>query len=96
MVSLYLWWLCFELYTGPFTKVAWVDLTEAVAGGTDARYGQAAPVPVLTKASGTWLRGLFDFGILATRKSSLIRLNFVQKISNLQGENKRKDLHTLQ
>jgi hypothetical protein len=70
-----------ELYTGPFTKVAWVDPTEAVACGMAAQYGLAAPVSVLAKASNAWLRGLLDLEILATYKSSLISLNFAQKVS---------------
>jgi hypothetical protein len=81
MVSSFLEWICSELYAGPFTKVAWVDLTEVVEGGTATRYEWAAPIPVPTKASGAWLRGLFDLGILAARKSSLTSLNFTQKVS---------------
>jgi hypothetical protein len=84
MVSLCLWRLCSELYIGTFTKVSWVVLMEAVACGMATCYEQVAPVPVLAKASGAWLRGLLDLGILATRKSSLISLNFVYKVSNLQ------------
>jgi hypothetical protein len=76
MTSLYFRRLRSELYTGPFTKVAYVDLMEAVVAGMAARYGRALPVPLLAKASLAWIRGLFDLGILATRKSSLISLNF--------------------
>jgi hypothetical protein len=92
-VSPYLRRLCCELYTGAFTKVAWADSTKAVAGGTAARYGWALPIRWLAKASDAWIRGLFDLGILATRKSSLTILNFAQKVSKSAKENKRKDLH---
>jgi hypothetical protein len=54
---------------------------EAVVASMDARYERALPVPLLAKASVAWMRGLFDLGILATPKSSLISLNFAQKVS---------------
>jgi hypothetical protein len=63
MVSLCLRQMCSELYIGSFTKVAWVDLTEAVEGDTAPWYGRDAPVPVLAKASRAWLSGLHDLGI---------------------------------
>jgi hypothetical protein len=78
---LYLWWLCYKLYTSAFTKVSWVDLTEAAAGGTAAQYGRALPIPVLARASDAWLRGLFDLRELVACKSSLISLNFSHKVS---------------
>jgi hypothetical protein len=76
VVSLCLWRLCCKLYIGALMKIAWVDPTEAVEGGTAARYGRALPVLVLTKASDAWLRGLFDLIVLETHKSLLICLTF--------------------
>jgi hypothetical protein len=67
----------------PFTKVAWIDIMEAVAGGTAAWYGCALPVPLVAKPSGAWLCGLFDSGILATCKSSLLALILPRKCPNL-------------
>jgi hypothetical protein len=52
-----------------------------VAHGTSAPYGQAVVIPVLAKIYDASLRGLFDLGELATWKSSLIALDFVQKMS---------------
>jgi hypothetical protein len=53
---------------------------EMVAGGTATRYGHALPVLMLAKASIAWLHGLFDLGILVTRKCSLISLNLAEKV----------------
>jgi hypothetical protein len=64
-------------------------MTEAVAGGMATQYGQAAPIPVLAKASRAWLCGLFDLEILTNHKSSLIRLNFVQKVSKSARKNNK-------
>jgi hypothetical protein len=76
-------------------EVVWVDLTEAVAVGMTARYVRAMPVSMLAKASGAWLFGLYDLGMLATCKSSLISLNSSTKCPNLQRKNKIKDLFIL-
>jgi hypothetical protein len=57
-----------------------------VEGGTTARYGWVAPVPMLAKASGAWLHGLIDLGILATNKYLLIILNFTQNVSTSEEE----------
>jgi hypothetical protein len=55
--------------------------------------GRALPIRWLAKGSDAWIRGLLNLVILATRKSSLINLNFAQKVSKSAKENKRMDFH---
>jgi hypothetical protein len=98
-VQLFLWRLsCLrrlycKLYIGAFTKIAWIDLTKTVAGGMGARYGQALPIPVLTRPFDAWFRDLFDLRELTTHKFSLIILNFDQKVSKFAKKKEKKDLH---
>jgi hypothetical protein len=56
-------------------KLLGFDPAKAVEGGTAGWYMRALPVPVVARPSNAWLRGLFDFEILATCNSSLISLN---------------------
>ena len=70
-----------ELYMGPFTKVAWFDLAKVVECGTAGRYGRTPAVPMLVNTADAPLRGLFDLGKLATRKSSLISPDSALKMS---------------
>jgi hypothetical protein len=74
-------------------KVAWVDLTETVASGSRTVWAGSA-IPVLAKASGTWLYRLFDLGILATRQSSFVSLNFSWKVSKFAWEKYKKRICT--
>jgi hypothetical protein len=62
-------------------KVVPFDMGKTVAHGTCAAYERVAVVPVLAKLSDASLCGLFDLGVLATWKFSLISLDYVQKIS---------------
>jgi hypothetical protein len=72
--ALYLWRLCYDFDTGPFTKVTCFDLAKALEGGTAGWYGQALPVPLVARPSEACLQDLFDLGLLETRDSSSICL----------------------
>ena len=62
-------------------KVARFDQAKAVAPGMGRRYGRTPAVPMLVNTSDVPLRGLFDLGKLATRKSSLISPDSALKVS---------------